>query len=227
MLEALRESGFFAITLTIAAFCIGTSLQKKWKIALLNPILTGAAMVAVVLWLLDIPVEQYQADCASLSYLMTPATICLSIACYDQIQKLRRHLLPITLGVLGGVLSSLLSVWLLAQLFGFDHVTTVSLLPKSVTTAIGIAISQQAGGIGALTTAVIVITGILGNVAGPMLCKLFHLDDPVSQGVAYGTSSHVVGTSRANEISTLAGAVSSLSLTLSGLITTIVLSFLL
>ncbi len=227
MLEALRESGFFAITLTIAAFFLGTWVQKKWKLAILNPILTGAAMIMIVLWLLDIPVEQYQADCAPLSHLMTPATICLSIACYEQLQKLRKHLLSIALGVLGGVLSSLLCVWLLSQLFGFDHITTVSLLPKSVTTAIGITISQQAGGLGALTTAVIVITGILGNVAGPLLCKLFHLNDPVCQGVAYGTASHVVGTSRANEISTLAGAVSSLSLTLSGLITTLVLSFLL
>lgn len=227
MLDILRDSSFFAIALTLVAFCIGASLQKKWKLALLNPILTGAAMVAVALWLLDIPVEQYQAACAPLSYLMTPATICLAIACYDQLQKLRRQLLSITLAVLGGVLSSLLSVWLLCQLFGFDHTTTVSLLPKSVTTAIGIAISQQAGGIGALTTAVIVITGILGNVVGPLLCKLFRLKDPISQGVAYGTASHVVGTSRANEISTLAGAVSSLSLTLSGLITTILLSFLL
>lgn len=227
MIEALRESGFFAIALTLGAFCIGATVQKKWKIAILNPILTGAALVMVVLWLLDIPVEQYQADCAPLTYLMTPATICLAIACYDQLQKLKKHLLAITLSVLGGVLSSLLSVWLLAKLFQFSHITTISLLPKSVTTAIGIAISQQAGGIGALTTAVIVITGIFGNVAGPFLCKLFHLNDPVSQGVAYGTASHVVGTSRANEISTLAGAVSSLSLTLSGLITTIILSFLL
>lgn len=227
MIEALRESGFFAIALTLGAFCIGATVQKKWKIAILNPILTGAALVMVVLWLLDIPVEQYQADCAPLTYLMTPATICLAIACYDQLQKLKKHLLAITLSVLGGVLSSLLSVWLLAKFFQFSHIATVSLLPKSVTTAIGIAISQQAGGIGALTTAVIVITGIFGNVAGPFLCKLFHLNDPVSQGVAYGTASHVVGTSRANEISTLAGAVSSLSLTLSGLITTIILSFLL
>lgn len=227
MIEALRESGFFAIALTLGAFCIGATVQKKWKIAILNPILTGAALVMVVLWLLDIPVEQYQADCAPLTYLMTPATICLAIACYDQLQKLKKHLLAITLSVLGGVLSSLLSVWLLAKLFQFSHITTISLLPKSVTTAIGIAISQQAGGIGALTTAVIVITGIFGNVAGPFLCKLFHLNDPVAQGVAYGTASHVVGTSRANEISTLAGAVSSLSLTLSGLITTIILSFLL
>lgn len=227
MLEALQESGFFAITLTLAAFCIGTVIQKKWRLAILNPILTGAAMVMIVLWLLDIPVEQYQTDCAPLNYLMTPATICLSIACYDQLQKLRKHLLSIILGVMGGVLSSLLCVWLLSQFFGFDQITTVSLLPKSVTTAIGIAISQQAGGIGALTTAVIVITGILGNVAGPLLCKVFRLNDPVSQGVAYGTASHVVGTSRANEISALAGAVSSLSLTLSGLITTLVLSFLL
>lgn len=226
MTELLTGSGFFAIGLTVAAFCVGQVCQKKWKKAIFNPILIGAALVMLILWLLDVPVAQYQADCAPLTYLLTPATICLAIGFYQQLQRLKRHLLAILVGVVGGTLSSLLSVWLMAKWFGFQDALTVSLLPKSVTSAIGVALSEQAGGIGALTTAVIIITGIFGNVCGPLLIKVFRLEDPVSQGVAFGTASHVVGTSRAAEISPLVGAVSSLSLTLAGLITVIVFSFL-
>jgi predicted murein hydrolase (TIGR00659 family) len=226
MTELLTGSGFFAIGLTVAAFCVGQACQKKWKKAIFNPILIGAALVMLILWLLDVPVAQYQADCAPLTYLLTPATICLAIGFYQQLQRLKRHLPAILVGVVGGTLSSLLSVWLMAKWFGFQDALTVSLLPKSVTSAIGVALSEQAGGIGALTTAVIIITGIFGNVCGPLLIKVFRLEDPVSQGVAFGTASHVVGTSRAAEISPLVGAVSSLSLTLAGLITVIVFSFL-
>jgi putative effector of murein hydrolase len=117
-------------------------------------------------------------------------------------------------------------VWLLSKLFGFSQVLTISLLPKSITSAIGVVLSEQAGGVGALTTAIIIITGIFGNVTGPALSKLFRLKDPISQGVGFGTASHVIGTSRATEISPLIGAVSSLSLTLAGLITTVIMSIL-
>ena len=223
--DILSGSGFFAVALTVMAFCIGLACQKKWKKAVFNPIMIGAALVMLTLWALDIPVEQYQQDCKPLSYLLTPATICLAIAFYEQLQKLKKHLLAILIGVTGGTLSSLLSVWLMSKWFGFNEVLTTSLLPKSITTAIGVVISDQAGGIGALTTAVIIVTGILGNITGPQLAKLFRLRDPISQGVGFGTASHVIGTTRATEISPLAGAVSSLSLTLAGVITALVLPF--
>lgn len=225
MTEFLSESSFFCITLTLVAFCIGSECQKRWKLPIFNPIIIASLLVMLVLWLLDIPVEQYQMNCQFLTYLMTPATICLVISCYQQIKSLKTHLGAILIGVIGGTLSSLLSVWALCKMFGFDEVLTISLLPKSVTTAIGAVMSEQCGGIGALTTAVIIITGIVGNVAGPWLTKLFRITDPIAQGTAYGTASHIVGTSRATEISPLVGAVSSLSLTLAGLITAALLSF--
>jgi putative effector of murein hydrolase len=109
---------------------------------------------------------------------------------------------------------------------GLSQTLTLSLLPKSITSAIGVVLSEQAGGVGALTTAVIIITGVVGDLAGPLLCRVFRLDDPISQGVAFGTASHVIGTSKAMELSPLAGAVSSLSLTLAGLITSVLFSFL-
>lgn len=225
MNEMLGKSTFFAIGLTVVAFCVGAACQKKWKKAVFNPIMIGAALVMLALWLLDIPVEQYRQACAPLTFLTTPATICLAIGFYEQLQKLKSHLPAILIGVTGGTLSSLMSVWLLSRAFGLDRVLMLSLLPKSITSAIGMVLSEQMGGIGALATAVIIITGIFGNITGPYLAKLFHLEDPISQGVGFGTASHVIGTSRAAELSPLMGAVSSLSLTLAGLITVIVLSF--
>ena len=225
MIDTLLSSGFFGVVLTVAAFSIGVFLQQKCKSAILNPILVGAALVMLVLWGLKIPVSDYQADCTLLTYLITPATICLAISCYEQLQKLKKHLFAILIGVAGGSVASLLSVWLMSKCFGLNDVLTASLLPKSITSAIGMVISERAGGVGALTTAVIIITGILGNMFGSSLAKLFRLEDPISQGVGFGTAAHVMGTSRATEISALTGAVSSLSLTMAGLITSLILSF--
>jgi len=226
MRELLLNSTFFGVVLTVGAFVIGGWISRKTRFPLCNHILIGAGLVMLVLWGLDIPLEVYRDQCRILSYLMTPATICLAIAFYEQLRGLRGHLPAILIGVAAGTVASLGSVWLLCRLFGLDDTLTASLLPKSVTTAIGVVLSEEAGGVGALTTAVIILTGILGNVAGPFLSKLFRLRDPVSQGVAYGTASHVIGTSRAVEISGLTGAVSSLSLTLSGLLTALFYSIL-
>lgn len=219
MRELLLNSTFFGVVLTVGAFALGGWIHKKTGLALLNPLLIGAGVVMLALYLLDMPLESYREQCKILSYLMTPATICLSISFYEQLQGLKRHLPAIFLGVAAGTVASLGSVWLLCRAFGLTGTLTASLLPKSVTTAIGVVLSEGSGGVGALTTAVIILTGILGNVAGPFFSKLFGLKDPVSQGVAYGTASHVIGTSRAVEISGLTGAVASLSLTLSGLLT--------
>ena len=225
MAEVLENSAVFPVALTVLAYLVGVVCQKKVKTAICNPILIGAALVMLALYLLDIPVERYQQGCRTLTFFLTPATICLAISCYSQLRNLKKHLLSICLGVLGGTLTSLVSVSLLCGILGLDAAMTASLLPKSVTSAIGVALSEQLGGIGAVSTVVIVLTGILGNIASPLLCKIFRLEDPVSRGVALGTAAHVVGTSRATELSELTGAVSSLALTLAGLITTAILSF--
>lgn len=224
MHEFICGSSYFCVALTVGAFCIGSACQKKWKLAILNPILIGAGIVALTLLAFDIPVERYQENCRIISYLITPATICLAISFAEQLQTLKRHIPAIVVGVLAGSLCSIGSIAIMAKAFGLSDALTNSLLPKSVTTAIGVVLSEQAGGIGALTTAAIIITGVLGNMAGPFLSKLFRLKDPVAQGVAYGTASHVVGTSRAISIGPLTGAVSSLSLTLAGIVTSVVFS---
>lgn len=224
LMEALRSNPFFCISLTMTAFCAGCALQNKWKKAVLNPILIGVGIVMVVLCVLKIPVADYREGCRPLSYLMTPATICLAISLVEQIEKLKKHMAAVIAGVAAGTLCSLSSVAGVAYLFGMDSVMTISVLPKSVTTAIGVAISEEAGGMGAVTAAAIILTGILGNMVGPVLAKWFHIEDEVAQGVAYGTSAHVIGTTRAMEHSPLAGAAGSLALTVAGLLTSIVFS---
>lgn len=226
MTEFIHSSSFFCTALTLVAFSAASALQRKWKMAILNPIMLSAAAIIAVLKLLDIPGETYQAGCRVLTFLLTPATICLAIAFYDQFQALKVHLWAVFAGVLAGTAASLGSVYLLSRVFGLDSILAISLLPKSVTTAIGVALSEEIGGVAAITTAAIVITGTFGNIAGPALCRLFRLRDPIAQGVALGTSAHVIGTARASEMSAMAGAVSSLSLTLAGLITCVIMSVL-
>ena len=226
MTELVNSSTFFCVCLTLIAFCAAAALQRKWKLAVVNPIVISAAVIIAVLKLLNISNATYQAGCQILSFLLTPATICLSIAFYEQFQNLKKHLLAVTAGVTAGTVASIGAIWTLSRVFGLEQALLASLLPKSVTTAIGVALSSELGGIAAITTAAIVITGIFGNIIGPALCKVFRLDDPVAQGAAFGTSAHVIGTTRALEMSDLAGAVSSLSLTLAGIVTCILMSFL-
>lgn len=224
MPDFILGSDFFYVAITLAAFGIGFLIQKKWKLAIFNPLLIATILIMAFLLLTGIPNEQYQEGCEVLTWLLTPATICLAISFYQQFQQLKKHMVVICVGVIAGTICSLGSVYLLCQAFGVDSAITVSLLPKSVTTAIGRDLSIELGGIAAITTAVIVVTGILGNIIGPALCKLLKLDDPIAQGVALGTSAHVIGTARAAQMSQLAGAVSSFSLTFAGLVTSILLS---
>lgn len=226
MLDFILGSSFFYVVLTLVAFSLGLLIQKKWKLAILNPLLLAAIFIMAFLLLTGIPNESYQAGTQSLSWLLTPATICLSISFYQQFQKLKKHIPVICIGVIAGTIASIGSVYLLCLAFGVDSEIIASLLPKSVTTAIGKDLSEELGGISAITTAVIVLTGVLGNIMGPLLCKIFRLKSPIAQGVAFGTSAHVIGTTKAAQMSELAGAVSSFSLTFAGLITSILLSIL-
>ena len=225
MTDFLNESSFFCICLTLVAFAASSALQKKWRLAILNPIVLSAIAVIIVLNLLEIPNETYQAGCRVLTFLLTPATICLAISFYDQFQALKSHLAAVTAGVLAGTVVSIGSVYFLCRLFGLDQALTASMLPKSVTTAIGVALSEEIGGVGAITTAAIIITGIIGNIIGPALCRVFRLEDEIARGVAFGTAAHVIGTAKAAELGKMTGAVSSLSLTLAGLVTCIIMSF--
>lgn len=222
MADFLTGLPLFCLVLTVAAFQVGLWCQKKTRSALCNPILIGAVLVIGVLLVTGMDPEDYQTGTAGLSWLLTPATICLAVPLHRQLKLLKKSLPAILTGIAAGTFTSLICIFFLCRLFGLNPQLSVSLLPKSITTAMGIVLAEQNGGIPALTSVIIIITGILGSFSGSVLCRICRLKDPISQGVAYGTASHVVGTSRATELSPLTGAVSSLSLVVAGILTALV-----
>lgn len=219
MTDFLSGISLFPLVLTLGSYQIGLWCQKKTRSALCNPLLIASLLCIGVLLLFGIDPQVYQTGTAGISWLLTPATVCLAVPLYEQLKVLKSHLAAILTGIAAGVFTSLVSVFLLCRVFSLDSVITLSMLPKSVTTAIGLALTESADGIPALTSAAIVITGILGNLTGSFLCKALKITDPIAQGVGFGTASHVIGTSRATEIDPLAGAVSSLSLAVAGIFT--------
>ena len=214
--------GILPMLLTLGAYQIGLLIQKKRKSALANPILIAMILVLLFMLLTGLDNSTYQAGMTKMSWLMTPATVCLAIPMYQHFQTLRRNLPAVLAGITAGTVSCLLMVVLWAMVFRIDTTLALSLLPKSVTSAIGVPLSEMVGGLGSVTTAAIILTGILANILGTFFCKIFRLTDPIAQGVAFGTSGHVIGTARANEISELTGAVSSFSLVVAGLLTAII-----
>ena len=180
-------------------------------------------VVAVIVFLaaFDIPYESYNAGAKYLSYLLTPATVCLAIPLYEQVELLKKHSKAIVLGLISGVITSLVCVLVLALLFHFDHAQYVTLLPKSITTAIGMGISEELGGYVTITVAVIIITGVLGNMLAETVCRIFKIEEPVAKGIAIGASSHAVGTVKAMEMGEIEGAMSSLAIAVAGLLTVV------
>ena len=219
MAEFLESFSLFPLVLTLGSFQVGLWCQKKWKNPLCNPILIALILVVGVLLLTGVSVERYQQGTAVISWLLTPATVCLALPLYQQLQVLKKNLPAVLAGVAAGTVTSLAVVFGMCRLFALDATMTASLLPKSITTAMGIVLAEQAGGLVPLTTVCIIVTGILGSLFGPMLCRRLRIADPVAQGVAMGTASHMVGTSKAMEMGSLQGAVSSLSLAAAGILT--------
>ena len=219
----LLSIGILPVLLTLLAFRLGQILQAKTKSPICNPILVAVILVLLFLKGTGMELSSYQQGASMLSWLMTPATVSLAISMYEQFQVLRKNTPVILAGVAAGAASCLVMVLLFCSLVGFDRALTVSLLPKSVTTAIGVPLSQIAGGMASITTAAIILTGITASILGPWLCRLFRLTDDISRGVAFGTAGHVIGTAKANELSQLTGAVSSLSLATAGLLTAAIL----
>ena len=217
----LTQTSLFSIVLTLGVYEFALWVQKKWNYPICNPILISVVIIIPLLLLLRIPNGDYQAGCKSFSWLLTPATVCLAVPLYEQLQVLKKYLPAIAAGVTAGTLASLLCITGMCALFRLDDVLRVSLLPKSITTAKGIALTEQMGGLSSIAAAAIVVTGILGSVLGVPLCRLLRIKDPIAQGVAFGTASHVIGTTKAAELSPLTGAVSSLSLVVAGILTAV------
>lgn len=225
MADLLFSSPFFGLALSIVCWCFAGWLQKKTGLLVCNPVLVASLLVIAVLLVFQIPLEHYNAGGSIIKLMLGPATAVLALNIYQQRKVLKEHFLPVLLGCLAGSLASIASVLLLCKLFQADQMFTASMLPKSVTTAIALGISENGGGIGGITAAAVIITGVEGAMLAPLFAKLFRITDPVAEGAAIGACSHAVGTSKAMEIGALQGAMSSIALCVCGIMTSILVLF--
>ena len=224
MSKLLQDSAFFCLAISLIGYEIGIILRQKTKLALCNPLLISIVFVIIILKVTNIKYEVYEDGSSLLSYLLTPSTVCLAIPLYEQIEKLKSNWKAIVAGIVSGIISCVLCVYAFSLIFGLTHEQYVTLLPKSITTAIGMDVSTELGGITTITVAVIIITGVFGNIVGEPICKLFHITEPVAKGVGMGSSAHAIGTAKAMEMGEVEGAISSLSIAVTGLLTVIAAS---
>ncbi|OON88333.1 hypothetical protein BXO88_00640 [Oribacterium sp. C9] len=221
MKEAIINSNYFGLILSIALFVLAVELKSRFKLAILNPLLISTLMCIAFLTFLDIPYDTYKSSACMLNFLLTPATVCLAIPMYKQLKLLKDNLLAVFSAITAGTCCSLLSILVMGKLFSLSDEHIATLLPKSITTAIGMGVSEEAGGIVTLTVAGIIITGILGNMIAESIFKIFHITHPIAKGLALGTSAHAVGTAKALELGEVEGAMSSLSICVAGILTVI------
>ena len=220
MTNMFCESAFFGVVISLLAYELGMLLKKKFGLPIFNPLLISIAVVIVFLAVFDINYQNYNDGAKYLSYLLTPATVCLAIPLYEQMEALKKNIKAILAGILSGVLTSLTVVLALALIFNLNHKMYVT-LPKSITTAIGMGVSEELGGAVTITVAVIIITGVLGNMLAETLGKLFHIEEPIAKGISIGSASHAIGTAKAMEMGDVEGAMSSLSIAVAGILTVV------
>ena len=221
MNDILAESVFFGVMLSLIAYGIGVQLKKKFGLAVFNPLLVAVVIIMVVLPVCHIEYDVYYEGAKYLSYLLTPATVCLAIPLYEQVEMLKGNWKAIILGICSGVFTSLISVLVFSLISGLSHKEYVTLLPKSITTAIGMGVSEELDGYVTITVAVIIITGVFGNMIAETICRVFRIEEPIARGIAIGSSSHAIGTVKAMEMGELEGAMSSLSIAVAGLLTVV------
>lgn len=221
-MKEILATPIFAILISILAYEIGNYINRKTKITVFNPLMIAMILVIGALIVLDIPLEDYKRGGDFISMFLTPATVILAVPLYKNISSLKKDFKAILGGVIIGAITAIVSVWALAKVFGLPTELLTSLVPKSITTPLGIELSNQMGGIPSVTVAAIIITGIVGAVFAQWTLKLFRITDKTAKGIAIGTSAHALGTTKAIEIGETEGAMSGLAIGLVGLITVIV-----
>lgn len=218
-MKDLTNLPLFGILISLLAFEIGLFINKKSRIAIFNPLLISILIIIVFLKKFNISLDSYNKGGNTISFFLAPATVILAVPLYKQLDILKANLLPIIVGITVGCITAITSIYLFSRLFGMNAELCASLIPKSVTTPIGVEISKQIGGIPAITVAAIVITGIIGAVFGPTICRLFGIKNKVAIGISIGTSSHALGTTKAIQLGETEGAMSSLAIGIAGLLT--------
>ncbi|WP_163470174.1 LrgB family protein [Fusobacterium sp. IOR10] len=222
----ILNTPFFGIIITIFAFNLGLYILKKSNLAILNPLLIGTIIIMSVISYFEIPLDYYKKGGDMMSFFLAPATIALALPLYRQLNKLKMYYIPILIGGIVGACSAILSVIFIGKLLGLNNVILKSFVPKSITTPLGIELSQVLGGIPAITIFAIIVTGITGNILAPVMCKIFRIKHPIAKGLGIGISSHAVGTAKALEMGEVEGGMSSLSIVIAGILTFIIAPFL-
>lgn len=215
----ILNTPFFGLILILVSFQIGSFIFKKTKLPICNPLLLGIAITMGIISFFNIPLDYFRKGGDYMTFLLAPATVSLALPLYRQLDKLKQNFIPIIIGAFVGATTAIISIIYIGKLLGINKELLISFMPKSITTPIGIELSKLLGGIPAITIFAIVVTGIIGNISAPMVCKGFKIDHPVARGLGIGISSHAVGTSKALEMGETEGAMSALSIVISGIIT--------
>lgn len=216
------NSTYFGVAISIVAYWIGSRLRKKWNYPIMNPLLIAMILIITFLGITKIDYETYDKGAKYITFLLTPATVCLAVPLYKQIKILKENMIAVFVGIICGCISHVVIIIVVASAFGLEKILTLSMLPKSVTTAIALGITEEIGGIQAVTIVGVCVAGIMGAVIGPTILKIFHISEPVAQGLAIGTASHAVGTSKAVELGEIQAAMSSLAIVVTGLLTVVI-----
>ncbi len=206
-------------------FMVAVLFNRRWPCAFTTPLFLATIFVVIILILLKIPYNTYANGAKYLTYFLVPTTVCFAVPMYRQIPLLKKHGFAILIAMLVGVLCSVFSVGLICILFGLGDIVARSLVAISVTTAIAIGITEKLGGIVALTVSSVIVTGILGASVSDIVCRIFHIKNPISRGLAIGNASHAAGTSKAMQMGHIEGALSSLAIVISGLMTAVAAPF--
>lgn len=212
---------YFLLALTFVVYGGAQIIQRRTHSSLFNPILVTIALIILFLTAYDIPYDTYNRYGRYIEFWLKPAVVALAVPLYKQLSNVKKQLLPILLSALGGCVTGVISVVLVADLCGASHEIIMSLAAKSVTTPIAMEVAGALGGIPSLTAAVVVSVGIFGGIVGFGVMRVSHVSSPMAQGLSLGAAAHAVGTSRAITVSDRYGAFASLGLTLNGIFTAI------
>lgn len=218
----IDSSLFFHVFTTIGFYAVCFFIQKRFRLGWFNPLMMAIIFTVLMVLGTNTEFEVYENNTKIITYFLTPATVCLAVPLYEKLSILKKNAVAILIGIFTGVITSALFIVLVVTIFKLDYVALASFLPKSVTTAIGVGMSEEMGGIASLTAISIIVTGVFGNICAQSVCKIFRITDPVAIGAAIGTSSHAGGTAKAIEIGKTEGAISGLAIAVAGLMTVVV-----
>lgn len=220
-MNIFTETVYWGILVSVGSYILCDYIQKKKGLVFLNPLLFSTVFTILFLIIFRIDYENYYERAKLLYCMLSPTTVCLAVPLYEQINVLKKNMKAVLGGIISGVLASMGSILIFSVMFKFSHTMYVTLLPKSVTAAIAMGISEEMGGISSLTVPIVIMTGITGHIISEKICKIFKITEPVARGIAIGTASHAMGTTKAMEMGKIEGAMSSLSIAVAGIITVI------